>query len=230
MFRLLEAQKEEPKPALQWLQTIQEPTDQWPSITILHNPRKFPGEDKDTRAKNNHLQPKEERFRPNNPEAVGLGERITQEPEVVVHNSRISSPINRNNTLTDIEHNVFKPDSNLNIDALWLQMSQYAKHTQKQFSELKGSHERIKKLTASMDKVIKSFQEGHASLSKASEETNKRLNLVFEEQHHSKRERDCLAQHINKLFNVSHNMKPNHKAMLWIIHITKRKLNQMPCC
>ncbi|MBW0571590.1 hypothetical protein O181_111305 [Austropuccinia psidii MF-1] len=59
-----------------------------------------------------------------------------------------------------------------------------------------------------MDKVIKTFQEGHAPLSKASEETNKRLNLVFEEQHHSKRESDCLAQQINKLFNFYHNMKP----------------------
>ncbi|MBW0493231.1 hypothetical protein O181_032946 [Austropuccinia psidii MF-1] len=30
------------------------------------------------------------------PESVGFGERSTQEPEVAVHNSRISSPINRN--------------------------------------------------------------------------------------------------------------------------------------
>ncbi|MBW0486461.1 hypothetical protein O181_026176 [Austropuccinia psidii MF-1] len=43
-----------------------------------------------------HLQPNEERVRLNDPEAVRFGERITQEPEVVVNNSRISSPINRN--------------------------------------------------------------------------------------------------------------------------------------
>ncbi|MBW0562998.1 hypothetical protein O181_102713 [Austropuccinia psidii MF-1] len=59
-----------------------------------------------------------------------------------------------------------------------------------------------------MDKTVKTPQEGHAQLRKASEETNKRLNLVFEDQHHSKRDRDCLDKDINKLFNVYHNMKP----------------------
>ncbi|MBW0521152.1 hypothetical protein O181_060867 [Austropuccinia psidii MF-1] len=42
------------------------------------------------------FQTNAERFRPNDPEAVGLGERSTQEPELSVHPSRISSPINRN--------------------------------------------------------------------------------------------------------------------------------------
>ncbi|MBW0482824.1 hypothetical protein O181_022539 [Austropuccinia psidii MF-1] len=59
-----------------------------------------------------------------------------------------------------------------------------------------------------MDKVVKTLQEGNSQLSKASEETNKRLNIVFEEQHHSRRERDCLDQDINKLFDVYHNMEP----------------------
>ncbi|MBW0577676.1 hypothetical protein O181_117391 [Austropuccinia psidii MF-1] len=59
-----------------------------------------------------------------------------------------------------------------------------------------------------MDKIVKNLQEGHAQLRKASEETNKRLNLVFEEQNHSKRDRDCLYQDTNKLFNVYHSMKP----------------------
>ncbi|MBW0518625.1 hypothetical protein O181_058340 [Austropuccinia psidii MF-1] len=58
-----------------------------------------------------------------------------------------------------------------------------------------------------MDKIVKTLQEGHAQLSKASEETNKRLNLVFEEQHHSNRERDCLDQDINKLFKVYYSLK-----------------------
>ncbi|MBW0548317.1 hypothetical protein O181_088032 [Austropuccinia psidii MF-1] len=79
---------------------------------------------------------------------------------------------------------------------------------EKQFSELQESHQRMKTLTASMDKIVKTLQEGHAQLSKASEETKKRLNQVFEEQHHSKRDRDCLDQDINKLFNIYHNMKP----------------------
>ncbi|MBW0561031.1 hypothetical protein O181_100746 [Austropuccinia psidii MF-1] len=59
-----------------------------------------------------------------------------------------------------------------------------------------------------MDQIVKTLQEGHAQLRKASEETNKRLNLVFEEQHHRKRDRDCLDQDINKLFDVYYRMKP----------------------
>ncbi|MBW0546501.1 hypothetical protein O181_086216 [Austropuccinia psidii MF-1] len=88
-------------------------------------------------------------------------------------------------------------------------MSQYSEQTQKQFAELEASHERMKILTASMDKIVKNLQEGHAEMRKASEETNKRLNLVFEEQHHSKSDRDCLDQDINKLFNVYHRMEPH---------------------
>ncbi|MBW0545961.1 hypothetical protein O181_085676 [Austropuccinia psidii MF-1] len=87
-------------------------------------------------------------------------------------------------------------------------MSQYAEKTQKKLSELEASHERMKKLTASMEKIVKTLRERHAQLSKAFEETNKRLNLVFEEQHHSKRDRYCLDQDINKLFNVYNNLKP----------------------
>ncbi|MBW0538300.1 hypothetical protein O181_078015 [Austropuccinia psidii MF-1] len=115
------------------------------------------------------LQPEEERVRPHDPEAVEFGERSAQKPEVVVNNSRISSPINRNITPTQIAHNVATPESNLNSDALWLQMSQYAEKTQKQFAELETSHQRMKELTASMDKIVKTLQEGHAQLSKACE-------------------------------------------------------------
>ncbi|MBW0561651.1 hypothetical protein O181_101366, partial [Austropuccinia psidii MF-1] len=81
---------------------------------------------------------------PNDPEAVGFSERSAQEPEVVVNHSRVSSPINRNINPTQIEHNAVSPESNLNSDALWLQMSQYAEQTQKQFTELEASHERMK--------------------------------------------------------------------------------------
>ncbi|MBW0553777.1 hypothetical protein O181_093492 [Austropuccinia psidii MF-1] len=86
------------------------------------------------------LQPEEERVRPHDPEAVRFGVRSAQEPEVVVNNSRISSPINRNITPTQIEHNVVTPESNLNSDALSLQMSQYAEKTQKQSAGLEASH------------------------------------------------------------------------------------------
>ncbi|MBW0570863.1 hypothetical protein O181_110578, partial [Austropuccinia psidii MF-1] len=156
----------------------------------------------------NLLQSEEERVRPHDPEAVGLGKSNTQEPEVAVGHSRISSPINTNITPTQIKHNVITPDSNLNSDELWLQMSQFAEHTQKQFAELEASHERMKKLTASINKTVKTLQEGHAQLRKAFEETKKRLNLVFQEKHHGKRDRDCLDQDINKLFDVYNNMKP----------------------
>ncbi|MBW0531819.1 hypothetical protein O181_071534 [Austropuccinia psidii MF-1] len=50
-----------------------------------------------------------QRFRPNYTEDFGLGERSTQEPEIAAHTSRISSPINRNITPTQIEHNVVTP-------------------------------------------------------------------------------------------------------------------------
>ncbi|MBW0577215.1 hypothetical protein O181_116930 [Austropuccinia psidii MF-1] len=128
----------------------------------------------------NLLQPEEERVRPHDPEGVKFGKISTQEPEVIVNHSRISSPSNRNITPTQIEHNIVTPESNLNSDALWLQMSQYAEQSAKQFAELEAGHERMKKLQASMEQIVKNLQEGHAQLRKASEETNKRLNLVFE--------------------------------------------------
>ncbi|MBW0546593.1 hypothetical protein O181_086308 [Austropuccinia psidii MF-1] len=158
--------------------------------------------------KQDRLQPEEERVRHNDPEAVIFGEGSAQEPEVAVNNSRISSPTNRNITATQIEHNIVTPESNLNSDTLWLQMSHNTEETQNQFSELEASHEGMKILIASMDKIVKNLQEGHAQLSKASEETNKRLNLVFKEQHHSKRDRDFQDQDIKNLFNVYHSMKP----------------------
>ncbi|MBW0517331.1 hypothetical protein O181_057046 [Austropuccinia psidii MF-1] len=165
-------------------------------------------EDKDTRAKTRPLSTKGRKSQTNDPEAVGLGERSTQEPEIFVHTSRISSHINKNITPTEIEHNVVTPESNLNSDALWFKMSQFAEKTQKQLAELQAWHERMKKSTASMEKIVKTLQEGHAEFRKAFEETNKRLNQVFEEHHHIKRDRDCLYQDIKKLFNVYHNMKP----------------------
>ncbi|MBW0581478.1 hypothetical protein O181_121193 [Austropuccinia psidii MF-1] len=87
-------------------------------------------------------------------------------------------------------------------------MSQYSQQTQKQFAELEASNERMKILTASMDKIVKNLQEAHSQLRKASEEATKRLNLFFEEQNHSKRDRSCLDQDINKLFNFYHSMNP----------------------
>ncbi|MBW0515898.1 hypothetical protein O181_055613 [Austropuccinia psidii MF-1] len=154
------------------------------------------------------FQLKKEIVRPNNPEVFVFGERSAQELEVALNHSGISSSINRNITPTQIEHKAVSPESSLNSDALWLQMSQYAQQTQKQFAELGASHERMKELTASMDKIVKTLQEGHSQLSKASEETNKKLIIVFEEQHNSRGDSDCLDQDISKLFNIYHNMNP----------------------
>ncbi|MBW0494673.1 hypothetical protein O181_034388 [Austropuccinia psidii MF-1] len=86
-------------------------------------------------------------------------------------------------------------------------MSQCSERNQRKISELQAFHEGMKTLTASMDKIVKTLQEEHAQLSKASEETNKILNQVFEEQNHRKRDKDCPDQEINKLFNVYHNKK-----------------------
>ncbi|MBW0513689.1 hypothetical protein O181_053404 [Austropuccinia psidii MF-1] len=138
------------------------------------------------------FQPKAERVRPNDPEAVVICERSTQEPQIAVNTSIISSHNNRTITPTQNEHNVATPESNLNSEEMWLKMSQFAEKTQKQFEELQESHERMKTLTAFMDKIVRPLQEGHSQLRKASEETNKTMNQVFEEQNHCKRDRDFL--------------------------------------
>ncbi|MBW0482883.1 hypothetical protein O181_022598 [Austropuccinia psidii MF-1] len=154
-----------------------------PFFTIPHS---FQEKTRIQGKKQDHLQPKEERVIPNDPEAVEFGERSAQEPEVAVQSSIISSSINRNITLTHIEHNVVTPESNLNSNELWSQMSQFAEKTQKQSSELEASHERMQTLTAPMDKIVKHIHEGHAQLRKSSEDTNKILVQVFVEQHHRK--------------------------------------------
>ncbi|MBW0480107.1 hypothetical protein O181_019822 [Austropuccinia psidii MF-1] len=166
------------------------------------------------------FQPKAERVGPNDPEAVVLGEISTQDPEIVVNTSRISDTNNINITPTQNEHSV-TPESNLKSDSLWLQMSQFAEQTQKQFSDLQDSHERLKALTASMNKIVKALHEGHAQFIKALEEANKRLNKVFEKPHHCKGDRDCLDQDLNKLFNVYQNMNPQPQG-----HVLDTPYNQ----
>ncbi|MBW0563460.1 hypothetical protein O181_103175 [Austropuccinia psidii MF-1] len=125
-----------------------------------------------------------ERVRPNDPEALGIGEGSTQEPEIVVNTSRISSTTNRNITSTQTEHNVVTPESNLKSDKLWLQMSQFAVQAQEQLDDFKRLNEILQINAISQEATIKAIQESCAQLSKASEETNKILNQVFEEQHH----------------------------------------------
>ncbi|MBW0507646.1 hypothetical protein O181_047361 [Austropuccinia psidii MF-1] len=94
-----------------------------PLLTIpggFQEKKSIPGEKQDL------FQPKAERVRPHDPEVVGFGERSAQEPGLVVNHSRIISTSNRNITPTQIEHNISTAESNINSDALWLQMSQYA--------------------------------------------------------------------------------------------------------
>ncbi|MBW0503112.1 hypothetical protein O181_042827 [Austropuccinia psidii MF-1] len=112
--------------------------------------------------KQNTFKPEPERVRPNYTEAAVFGERRIQEPERVVNTSRISSLNNINITPTQNEHSVVTPESNLKSDALCLKMSQFAEKTQKQFAELQEILERMKTLTASMDQIVKTLQEGHA--------------------------------------------------------------------
>ncbi|MBW0496304.1 hypothetical protein O181_036019 [Austropuccinia psidii MF-1] len=83
------------------------------------------------------FQPKAETVIPNDPEAVRLGERITQEPEIFLNTSRISSPTDRNITPTQTEHNAVTPESNLKIDKLWLEISQFSVKTQEKLDDFK---------------------------------------------------------------------------------------------
>ncbi|MBW0567454.1 hypothetical protein O181_107169 [Austropuccinia psidii MF-1] len=147
------------------------------------------------------FQPKGERVRPNDTEAVGLGERSTQEPEIVVNTSGISSPSNRNITPTQNEYNVVTPESNLNTGQLWLQISQIAVRNQETFYEIYRKNLRFQELTTLQEAKINATKESCAKLIKTSEGTNKRLNQVFVEKCHCKRNRECLDQDINEFFN-----------------------------
>ncbi|MBW0476590.1 hypothetical protein O181_016305 [Austropuccinia psidii MF-1] len=87
-------------------------------------------------------------------------------------------------------------------------MSQFAVKTQEQLDDFKRLNEIFKINAILQEVIIKAIQESCTKFSKASEETNKRLNQVFEEQHHCKRDRDCLDQDIKIFFNFYQNMKP----------------------
>ncbi|MBW0529931.1 hypothetical protein O181_069646 [Austropuccinia psidii MF-1] len=130
------------------------------------------------------IQPKVESVRTNDPEVVGLGQRSTQEPEIGVNTSRISSPTNTNITPTQTYNNVITPEHNLNSDKLWLQLSQFSLQSQEKLDDFKRLNEILQRNAILQEGKIKDIQESCAQLSKSSEENNKRLNEVFEEQHH----------------------------------------------
>ncbi|MBW0516810.1 hypothetical protein O181_056525 [Austropuccinia psidii MF-1] len=87
-------------------------------------------------------------------------------------------------------------------------MSQFEFHTQQSLDDFKRINERLQRNAILKEATIKDIQEGCSQLRKISEENNKRLSQVFEEQHHCKGDRECLDQEINKLFNFYQNMKP----------------------
>ncbi|MBW0487593.1 hypothetical protein O181_027308 [Austropuccinia psidii MF-1] len=88
-------------------------------------------------------------------------------------------------------------------------MSQFAVQTKEKLDDFKRMNERLQRNAILQEATIKAIQESCDRSSKASEETNKRLNQVFEEQNHCKKDRDCLEQDINKVFNVYQNMNPH---------------------
>ncbi|MBW0487233.1 hypothetical protein O181_026948 [Austropuccinia psidii MF-1] len=114
------------------------------------------------RKKQDPFQTQAERVRPNNPEAMEIGERSTQEPEIGVNTSGIRSPIYRSINHTKNEHNVVTPESILNSDKLWLQMSQFSVKNQETFNELQSSNVRLKELTTLHEDKIKVIQESYA--------------------------------------------------------------------
>ncbi|MBW0536154.1 hypothetical protein O181_075869 [Austropuccinia psidii MF-1] len=73
----------------------------------------------------------------------------------------------------------------------------------------------LKEVNTLQTKAIHTLQEEYAKLSRASEDTNRGLNQVLEEKHHSKREiifinqnLEDLYKYMKKLFNVYQNRYP----------------------
>ncbi|MBW0482421.1 hypothetical protein O181_022136 [Austropuccinia psidii MF-1] len=112
--------------------------------------------------KQHPFKPKVERVRPNDPEAVGLGEGSKKEPQIVVNTSRISSPTNRNITPTQTENNVVTPESELNCNKLWLQMSQFPVQTQEKLDDPKRLNQRLQRNAILQEATIKVIQESCA--------------------------------------------------------------------
>ncbi|MBW0568898.1 hypothetical protein O181_108613 [Austropuccinia psidii MF-1] len=76
------------------------------------------------REKQEFLKQDTERVRPHDLEAVGLCERSTQAPDIVLNTSdRISSPTTKNIIPTQNENSVFTPEININRNELWCKMS-----------------------------------------------------------------------------------------------------------
>ncbi|MBW0568012.1 hypothetical protein O181_107727 [Austropuccinia psidii MF-1] len=110
--------------------------------------------------------------------------------QIAVNNSnRIRDPATKSITPTQMKYNVVTPESNLNSDQLWLQMSQLAVKNQEKFDEPHSRNVRLQEWKTLQEATVKAIQESYAKLSEASEETNKRLNPFFKDEYHCKRDR-----------------------------------------
>ncbi|MBW0463950.1 hypothetical protein O181_003665 [Austropuccinia psidii MF-1] len=129
---------------------------------------------------------------------VGPGESSTKKQQIVLNSSdEASSCIIKNNISTQSEHNVVTPEATIIIIALWMQMGKFEEKTQKEFEILHENNSRLQEIITLKTKTIHTLQEEYTQLSRASEETNKILNEVLEEQFHCKRDREYLDQDMN---------------------------------
>ncbi|MBW0470021.1 hypothetical protein O181_009736 [Austropuccinia psidii MF-1] len=71
---------------------------------------------------------------------------------------------------------------------------------------------RLQEVYTLQAKTINNLQEDYTKLSKASEESKRRLNKVLEEKNNCKTDREYLDQDIDKLFNVFQNIKPKKQG------------------
>ncbi|MBW0471788.1 hypothetical protein O181_011503 [Austropuccinia psidii MF-1] len=138
-----------------------------------------------SKGKNDFFQPEAEGVRPNDPEAFGIGEKSTQDPEIAVNTpDRVSSPPIINIIPTQNEHSFGTPESNMKINLMWLKRSQYTEQTQEKFEKLHEKNLTLQELLTLQKTTIHNLQEDYTKLSKASEETKIRLNKAFNEQYH----------------------------------------------
>ncbi|MBW0521651.1 hypothetical protein O181_061366 [Austropuccinia psidii MF-1] len=155
------------------------------------------------------FQPEAERVRSYNPEIVGPVARSTKKQKTVVNTSiAASSPMIRNDISTQMKHNVVIPESTISSNTLCLQFSQFVEEIQKEIERLHESISRLQEVYTLQTKTIHTLQEDYTELYKASEDTNRRLNQVLEEQNRCKRDREYLDQDIDELFNYCQKMKP----------------------
>ncbi|MBW0531223.1 hypothetical protein O181_070938 [Austropuccinia psidii MF-1] len=148
------------------------------------------------------FQQETERVRSHDVEIVGPVAKSTKKQKTVANTTNAASiPMIRNDISTQMKHNVVIPESTISRNTLWLQFSQFVGQTQKESDRFHESISRLQEVYTLQTKTIHTLQEDYTELHKASEDTKRRLNQVFEEQNHCKRDREYLDQDIDKLFN-----------------------------